>query len=306
MIYKSLDELIGRTPLVELVNFGKRHELRARILAKLEFFNPAGSIKDRVAKAMIDDAEAKGIISPGSVIIEPTSGNTGIGLAAVAIRRGYRVIIVMPDSMSLERQKLMRAYGAELVLTDGKLGMSGAIAKAEEIKRKIPNSFIAGQFSNPSNPKAHYETTAKEIYDDTDGNIDIFVCGVGTGGTISGVGKFLKENIENIEIVAVEPESSAVISGNVASSHKIQGIGAGFIPNTLDLAVVDKTLTVSDKSAFDFTKEIVKTEGILVGISSGAALSAATALAKLPENEGKTIVVVFPDSGNRYLSEDLF
>ncbi len=306
MIYKSLDELIGKTPLVELVNFEKRHGLRARLLAKLEYFNPAGSIKDRVAKKMIDDAEKEGIISSGSVIIEPTSGNTGIGLAAVAVRRGYRVIIVMPDSMSLERQKLMKAYGAELVLTDGKLGMSGAISKAQEIKNQTPNSFIAGQFSNPSNPKVHYETTAKEIYEDTSGEIHVLVCGVGTGGTVSGVGKYLKENKNDMKIVAVEPASSAVISGKSPAPHKIQGIGAGFIPETLNLSVVDEVVSVSDNAAFEYTREIAKTEGILVGISSGAALCAATQLAKLPENDGKTIVVIFPDAGDRYLSEELF
>lgn len=305
-IYTSADMLIGKTPLVELANIERNLDLKAKILAKLEFFNPGGSIKDRVAKAMINDAESKGILNKNSVIIEPTSGNTGIGLALVAAARGYKAIIVMPDTMSVERQKLMKAYGAELVLTDGRLGMKGAIEKAEELKSHLPESIIAGQFTNPANPQAHYDTTGPEIYEDTDGKVDIFVAGVGTGGTITGTGRFLKSKNANIEIVGIEPDTSAVLSGKEAGAHKLQGIGAGFVPEVLDTETLDKILTVSAEDAYKAARLIGKSEGILVGISSGAALSAAIELAKLEENNGKNIVVILPDTGDRYLSTDLF
>lgn len=305
-IYTSADMLIGKTPLVELANIERNLDLKANILAKLEFFNPGGSIKDRVAKAMINDAESKGILNKNSVIIEPTSGNTGIGLALVAAARGYKAIIVMPDTMSVERQKLMKAYGAELVLTDGRLGMKGAIEKAEELKSHLPESIIAGQFTNPANPQAHFDTTGPEIYEDTDGKVDIFVAGVGTGGTITGTGRFLKSKNANIEIVGIEPDTSAVLSGNEAGAHKLQGIGAGFVPEVLDTEILDKILTVSAEDAYKAARLIGKSEGILVGISSGAALSAAIELAKLEENNGKNIVVILPDTGDRYLSTDLF
>lgn len=305
-IYTSADMLIGKTPLVELANIERNLGLKAKILAKLEFFNPGGSIKDRVAKAMINDAESKGILNKNSVIIEPTSGNTGIGLALVAAARGYKAIIVMPDTMSVERQKLMKAYGAELVLTDGRLGMKGAIEKAEELKSHLPESIIAGQFTNPANPQAHFDTTGPEIYEDTDGKVDIFVAGVGTGGTITGTGRFLKSKNANIEIVGIEPDTSAVLSGKEAGAHKLQGIGAGFVPEVLDTEILDKILTVSAEDAYKAARLIGKSEGILVGISSGAALSAAIELAKLEENNGKNIVVILPDTGDRYLSTDLF
>lgn len=305
-IYTSADMLIGKTPLVELANIERNLDLKAKILAKLEFFNPGGSIKDRVAKAMINDAESKGILNKNSVIIEPTSGNTGIGLALVAAARGYKAIIVMPDTMSVERQKLMKAYGAELVLTDGRLGMKGAIEKAEELKSHLPESIIAGQFTNPANPQAHFDTTGPEIYEDTDGKVDIFVAGVGTGGTITGTGRFLKSKNANIEIVGIEPDTSAVLSGKEAGAHKLQGIGAGFVPEVLDTETLDKILTVSAEDAYKAARLIGKSEGILVGISSGAALSAAIELAKLEENNGKNIVVILPDTGDRYLSTDLF
>ncbi len=305
-IYKSADELIGKTPLLELTHIEEKLSLKAKIIAKLEYFNPAGSVKDRVAKAMIDDAEEKGLLKKGSVIIEPTSGNTGIGLASVAAARGYRIIIVMPETMSVERRQLMKAYGAELVLSDGAKGMKGAIAKAEELAREIPDSFIPGQFVNPANPKAHFEHTGPEIYDDTDGKVDYFVAGVGTGGTITGVGKYLKSRIPSVKIVAVEPASSAVLSTGVAGPHKIQGIGAGFIPDVLDTKIYDEIIPVSNEDAFATGKMIGKSEGVLVGISSGAAVWAAIELAKKPENEGKTIVVLLPDTGDRYLSTPLF
>ena len=305
-IYTSADQLIGKTPLLELTHIEKQENLQARLLAKLEYFNPAGSVKDRVAKAMIDDAEAKGLLKPGSVIIEPTSGNTGIGLASVAAARGYRIIIVMPETMSVERRQLMKAYGAELVLTEGAKGMKGAIAKADELAKEIPNSFVPGQFVNPSNPKAHYETTGPEIFEDTDGEVDIFVAGVGTGGTITGVGEYLKDKKPGVKIVAVEPETSAVLSTGVAGAHKIQGIGAGFVPDVLDTKVYDEIIPVSNEAAFETGKLIGKSEGVLVGISSGAAAYAAIELAKRPENEGKTIVVLLPDTGDRYLSTPLF
>lgn len=305
-IYKSADELIGRTPLLELTHIEKKYDLKARILAKLEYFNPAGSVKDRIAKAMIDDAEQNGKLKPDSVIIEPTSGNTGIGLASVAAARGYRIIIVMPETMSVERRQLMKAYGAELVLTDGSKGMKGAIAKADELAAEIPNSFIPGQFVNPANPKTHTETTGPEIWEDTDGNVDIFVAGVGTGGTITGVGEYLKSKNKKIKIAAVEPASSAVLSTGVAGAHKIQGIGAGFVPEVLNTEIYDEIIAVSNEDAFDTGKQIGKNEGILVGISSGAAAYAAIELAKRPENEGKTIVVLLPDTGDRYLSTPLF
>lgn len=305
-IYTSADMLIGKTPLVELANIERNLDLKAKILAKLEFFNPGGSIKDRVAKAMINDAESKGILNKNSVIIEPTSGNTGIGLALVAAARGYKAIIVMPDTMSVERQKLMKAYGAELVLTDGRLGMKGAIEKAEELKSHLPESIIAGQFTNPANPQAHFDTTGPEIYEDTDGKVDIFVAGVGTGGTITGTGRFLKSKNANIEIVGIEPDTSAILSGKEAGAHKLQGIGAGFVPEVLDTEILDKILTVSAEDAYKAARLIGKSEGILVGISSGAALSAAIELAKLEENNGKNIVVILPDTGDRYLSTDLF
>ncbi len=304
-IYTSADQLIGKTPLLELTHIEKAHDLKAKIVAKLEYFNPAGSVKDRIAKAMIDDAEAKGLLKLGSVIIEPTSGNTGIGLASVAAARGYRIIIVMPETMSVERRQLMKAYGAELVLTEGAKGMKGAIAKADELAKEIPNSFVAGQFVNPANPKAHYETTGPEIWADTDGKVDFFVAGVGTGGTITGTGKFLKEKNPAVKVVAVEPKTSAVLSTGIAGSHKIQGIGAGFVPDVLDTKIYDEIIPV-DNDAFAVGKEMGHREGVLVGISSGAALWAAIELAKRPENAGKTIVVLLPDTGDRYLSTPLF
>ena len=305
-IYTSADQLIGHTPLLELTHIEKAHDLKAKIVAKLEYFNPAGSVKDRIAKAMIDDAEAKGLLKAGSVIIEPTSGNTGIGLASVAAARGYRIIIVMPETMSVERRQLMKAYGAELVLSEGAKGMKGAIAKADELAKEIPNSFVAGQFVNPANPKAHYETTGPEIWQDTDGKVDFFVAGVGTGGTITGVGKYLKAQNPAVKVVAVEPKTSAVLSTGVAGSHKIQGIGAGFVPDVLDTKIYDEIIPVDNDDAFAVGKEIGHREGVLVGISSGAALWAAIELAKRPENAGKTIVVLLPDTGDRYLSTPLF
>lgn len=305
-IYTSADQLIGKTPLLELTHIEKKYGLKAKVLAKLEYFNPAGSVKDRIARKMLDDAEAAGKLTPDSVIIEPTSGNTGIGLASVAAARGYRIIIVMPETMSVERRQLMKAYGAELVLTEGAKGMKGAIAKADELAKEIPNSFIPGQFVNPSNPKAHYETTGPEIFEDTDGEVDIFVAGVGTGGTITGVGEYLKDKKPGVKVVAVEPETSAVLSTGVAGAHKIQGIGAGFVPDVLDTKVYDEIIPVSNEAAFETGKLIGKSEGVLVGISSGAAAYAAIELAKRPENEGKTIVVLLPDTGDRYLSTPLF
>ena len=305
-IYTSADQLIGKTPLLELTHIEKKLGLKAKVLAKLEYLNPAGSVKDRVAKAMIDDAEEKGLLKPGSVIIEPTSGNTGIGLAAVAAARGYRIIIVMPDTMSVERRQLMKAYGAELVLSEGAKGMKGAIAKADELAASIPDSFIPGQFVNPANPKAHFETTGPEIYADTDGKVDIFVAGVGTGGTITGVGEYLKSKKPEIKVVAVEPATSPVLSKGTAGAHKIQGIGAGFVPKVLDTGVYDEIIPVANEDAFAVGKQIGKAEGVLVGISSGAAAWAAIELAKRPENEGKTIVVLLPDTGDRYLSTPLF
>lgn len=304
--YTSIDQLIGKTPLLELCRIAKKEQLSARILAKLEFFNPAGSVKDRVAKAMIEDAEQKGLLQPDSVIIEPTSGNTGIGLASVAVVKGYRTIIVMPDSMSEERRKLMKAYGAELVLTDGSLGMTGAILKAEELANQIPHSFLAGQFVNPANVQAHFTTTGPEIYDDTDGKVDIFVAGVGTGGTVSGVGEYLKSKNPSIQIVGAEPLSSAVLSGKQAGAHKIQGIGAGFVPEILKRDILDEVIPVSNEDAYQMARMVGVCEGFTVGISSGAALFAALTLAKREENQGKTIVVLFPDSGEKYLSTDLF
>ena len=305
-IYTSADQLIGKTPLLELTHIEKKFGLKANILAKLEYFNPAGSVKDRVARAMIDDAEARGILKPGSVIIEPTSGNTGIGLASVAAARGYRIIIVMPETMSVERRQIMKAYGAELVLTEGAKGMKGAIAKADELAREIPNSFVPGQFVNPANPKAHFETTGPEIWADTDGQVDWFVAGVGTGGTVTGVGQYLKSKNPAVKVAAVEPKSSAVLSTGVAGSHKIQGIGAGFVPDVLDTKIYDEIIPVDNDDAFAVGKEIGHREGVLVGISSGAALWAAIELAKRPENEGKSIVVLLPDTGDRYLSTPLF
>ncbi|MGM9607518.1 MAG: cysteine synthase A [Oscillospiraceae bacterium] len=305
-IYTSADQLIGKTPLLELVHIEKEEQLEARILGKLEYFNPAGSVKDRIAKAMIDDAEAKGLLKPGSVIIEPTSGNTGIGLASVAAARGYRIIIVMPETMSVERRQLMKAYGAELVLTEGAKGMKGAIAKADELAQEIPNSFIPGQFVNPANPAVHKATTGPEIWEDTDGKVDIFVAGVGTGGTITGVGEYLKSRNPNVKIVAVEPASSPVLSKGVSGSHKIQGIGAGFVPDVLDTGIYDEIIPVENDDAFAAGKQIGKAEGVLVGISSGAAAWAAIQLAKRPENKGKTIVALLPDTGDRYLSTPLF
>ena len=305
-IYTSADQLIGKTPLLELTHIEKALGLKAKVLAKLEYLNPAGSVKDRVAKAMIDDAEEKGLLKPGSVIIEPTSGNTGIGLAAVAAARGYRIIIVMPDTMSVERRQLMKAYGAELVLSEGAKGMKGAIAKADELAASIPGSFIPGQFVNPANPKAHFETTGPEIYADTDGKVDIFVAGVGTGGTITGVGEYLKSKKPEVKVVAVEPATSPVLSKGTAGAHKIQGIGAGFVPKVLDTDVYDEIIPVANEDAFAVGKQIGKAEGVLVGISSGAAAWAAIELAKRPENEGKTIVVLLPDTGDRYLSTPLF
>ena len=305
-IYTSADQLIGRTPLLELTNIEKKYGLKARILAKVEYFNPAGSVKDRVALMMINDAEEAGILTPDSTIIEPTSGNTGIGLASIAAARGYRIIIVMPDTMSVERRQLMKAYGAELVLTHGAQGMSGAIAKAEELAKEIPGSFIPSQFTNPSNPKAHVTTTGPEIWEDTDGNVDYFVAGVGTGGTITGVGQFLKSKNPNVKVVAVEPASSPVLSQGHGGPHKIQGIGAGFVPKVLDTTVYDEIIPIENEAAFASGKEVGRTEGILVGISSGAALNAAIQVAQRPENEGKTIVVLLPDTGDRYLSSPMF
>lgn len=305
-IYTSAEQLIGKTPLLQLCGIEKALNLECKILAKLEFFNPAGSIKDRVAKAMIDDAEQKGILKPNSVIIEPTSGNTGIGLALVCATKGYKLIIVMPETMSVERRQLMKAYGAELVLSDGAKGMSGAIEKANELAKEIPNSFIAGQFENPANPKAHFDTTGPEIFDATKGEFDIFVAGVGTGGTISGTGKYLKSQKPDLKIVAMEPASSPVLSKNQSGAHKIQGIGAGFIPKVLDTDIYDDVITITDDEAYETTKLIGKTEGLLVGISSGAALCAAIKLAKMPENKSKTIVTILPDTGDRYLSTGIF
>ena len=305
-IYTSADQLIGKTPLLELTHIEKAHDLKAKLVAKLEYFNPAGSVKDRIAKAMIDDAEAKGLLKAGSVIIEPTSGNTGIGLASVAAARGYRIIFVMPEAMSVERRQLMKAYGAELVLTEGAKGMKGAIAKADELAREIPNSFVPGQFVNAANPKAHYAATGPEIYADTDGKVDIFVAGVGTGGTVTGVGQYLKAQNPAVKVVAVEPKSSAVLSTGVAGTHKIQGIGAGFVPEVLDTKIYDEIIPVENDDAFAIGKEIGKREGVLVGISSGAAVWAAIELAKRPENAGKNIVVLLPDTGDRYLSTPLF
>lgn len=305
-IYTSIDQLIGKTPLLELTHIERANHLEAKILAKLEYFNPAGSVKDRIAKAMIDDAEKKGILKKGSVIIEPTSGNTGIGLASVAASRGYRIIIVMPETMSIERRKLMKEYGAELVLTEGAKGMKGAIAKADELAKEIPNSFIPGQFTNPVNPEIHRKTTGPEIYKDTDGKVDFFVAGIGTGGTITGVGEYLKSQNPNIRVVAVEPATSPVLSKGVAGSHKIQGIGAGFVPVVLNTSVYDEIIPVEDNNAFQTGKAIGKEEGVLVGISSGAVVWAAVELAKRPENKGKTIVALLPDTGERYLSTPLF
>ena len=305
-IYKSAIELVGNTPLVEISNFSAKNEVSAKILAKLEYFNPAGSVKDRIAKAIIEDAEEKGILKKGSVIIEPTSGNTGIGLASVAAAKGYRIIITMPETMSVERRNILKAYGAELVLTDGAKGMKGAIEKADELAAEIESSFIPGQFTNPVNPITHFKTTGVEIWDDTDGKVDIFVAGAGTGGTVSGVGKYLKSKNPNIRIVAVEPAGSPVLSEGKAGPHKIQGIGAGFVPDTLDISVCDEIMTVEDDAAFETGREFAKCEGVLVGISSGAALWAAKTLAQRPENSGKTIVVLLPDTGDRYLSTPMF
>lgn len=305
-IYKSIENLIGETPLVEFSNYNNKHNLHGKIIAKLEYFNPAGSVKDRIAKAMIDDAEDKGLLEPGGTIIEPTSGNTGIGIASVAAARGYKAVIVMPETMSIERRQLMLAYGAELVLTEGSKGMKGAISKAKELAEATENSFIPGQFENPANPDVHMKTTGPEIWRDTDGHVDIFIAGVGTGGTITGVGRYLKSKNPNVKIIAVEPSDSPVLSEGTSGSHKIQGIGAGFIPDTLDTKVYDEIITVSNENAFKTGKEIGQSEGVLVGISSGAAVWAATELAKLPENKGKNIVVLLPDTGNRYLSTDLF
>ena len=305
-IYTSADQLIGHTPLLELTHIEAAEGLQAKILAKLEYFNPAGSVKDRIAKAMIDDAEAKGVLKPGSVIIEPTSGNTGIGLASVAAARGYRIIIVMPETMSVERRQLMKAYGAELVLTDGAKGMKGAIAKADELAKEIPNAFVPGQFVNPANPAAHKATTGPEIWEDTDGKVDIFVAGVGTGGTVTGVGDYLKSQNPNVKVVAVEPATSPVLSKGVAGAHKIQGIGAGFVPDVLDTRIYDEVIPVANEDAFTTGKMVGHKEGVLVGISSGAAVWAAIELAKRPENAGKTIVALLPDTGDRYLSTPLF
>ena len=305
-IYKKITDLIGKTPLLELSNIEKEQNLQAKVIAKLEYFNPAGSVKDRIAKAMIDDAEAKGLLKPDSVIIEPTSGNTGIGLSAVAAARGYRIILTMPETMSIERRNLLKAYGAELVLTEGAKGMKGAIAKAEELAATIPNSFIPGQFVNPANPEIHRKTTGPEIWQDTDGKVDIFVAGVGTGGTVSGVGEYLKSQNPNIKVVAVEPDSSPVLSKGVAGAHKIQGIGAGFVPDTLNTKIYDEIITVTNEDAFATGKTLAQKEGVLVGISSGAAAYAAVLLAKRPENKGKTIVALLPDTGERYLSTPMF
>lgn len=305
-IYTSADQLIGHTPLLELTNTEKKYGLKAKILAKVEYFNPAGSVKDRIARQMLDDAEASGALKPGATIIEPTSGNTGIGLASIAAARGYRIIIVMPDTMSVERRQLMKAYGAELVLTPGAEGMSGAIARAEALAKELPGSFIPSQFTNPSNPRAHYATTGPEIWEDTDGQVDYFVAGVGTGGTVTGVGQFLKSKKADVRVVAVEPASSPVLSQGHGGAHKIQGIGAGFVPKVLDTSVYDEIIPVTNEDAFAAGREIGRTEGILVGISSGAAVHAAVALARRPENEGKTIVVLLPDTGDRYLSSPMF
>ena len=305
-IYTSAAELIGKTPLLELTHIEEKYGLKAKLLAKLEYFNPAGSVKDRIAKAMIEDAEAKGLLKPGSTIIEPTSGNTGIGLASVAAAKGYRIIITMPETMSVERRQLMKAYGAELVLTEGAKGMKGAIAKAEELSKEIPNSFIPGQFVNPANPAIHKATTGPEIWEDTDGAVDVFVAGVGTGGTITGTGEYLKEQKASVKVVAVEPADSPVLSKGVSGAHKIQGIGAGFVPDVLNTGIYDEIIPVANDDAFATGKELGKTEGVLVGISSGAALFAAIEVAKRPENEGKTIVALLPDTGDRYLSTALF
>ena len=305
-IFNSIVELIGKTPLVKLSGYSKESGYFGEIAAKIEYFNPAGSVKDRVAISMLDDAEAKGMIKPGTVIIEPTSGNTGIGLAAIAAVRGYRLILTMPDTMSVERRKLLKAYGAEIVLTDGAQGMNGAIAKANELAKEIPDSFIAGQFVNPSNPKAHFESTGPEIWNDTDGKVDVFVCGVGTGGTLTGIGGYLKSMNPNVKIVAVEPENSAVLSGEKAGSHKLQGIGAGFIPEILETELIDEVIKVADGDAYETCRALAKNEGLLVGVSSGAAAYAAAEIAKRPENDGKLIVVLLPDTGMRYLSDTLF
>lgn len=306
MIYDGVDELVGKTPLLNIKKYAKKHDLRAKILAKLEYFNPSGSVKDRVAKAMIEDAEAKGLLTHDSVIIEPTSGNTGIGLAAIGAAKGYKVILTMPETMSVERRNIIKAYGAEIVLTEGAKGMKGAIAKAEELAKTLPNAFIAGQFVNPANPRAHYLTTGPEIWNDTDGKVDILVAGVGTGGTLSGTGKYLKEKNPDLKVIAVEPETSPVLSKGVSGSHKIQGIGAGFVPDTLDTSVYDEIITVNNEVCFSTAKELGVTEGVLVGISSGAALWAATEVAKRAENAGKNIVVILPDGGDRYFSTPLF
>ena len=306
MIYGGVDELVDKTPLLNLKKYAKKHDLRAEILAKLEYFNPSGSVKDRVAKAMIEDAEAKGLLTHDSVIIEPTSGNTGIGLAAIGAAKGYKVILTMPETMSVERRNIIKAYGAEIVLTEGAKGMKGAIAKAEELAKTLPNAFIAGQFVNPANPRAHYLTTGPEIWNDTDGKVDILVAGVGTGGTLSGTGKYLKEKTPDLKVIAVEPETSPVLSKGVSGSHKIQGIGAGFVPDTLDTSVYDEIITVNNEVCFSTAKELGVTEGVLVGISSGAALWAATEVAKRAENAGKNIVVILPDGGDRYFSTPLF
>ena len=305
-IYKNVTELIGNTPLVELGNYEKKHDLKATILAKLEYFNPAGSVKDRIAKAMIEDAEAKGLLKPGSTIIEPTSGNTGIGLASIAASKGYRLILTMPETMSVERRNLLKAYGAELVLTEGSKGMKGAIAKADELAKETPDSFIPGQFVNPANPKAHFTTTGPEIWNDTDGKVDIFVAGIGTGGTVSGIGGYLKSQNPNVKVVGLEPAGSPFLTKGITGPHKLQGIGAGFKPDTLNRDILDEILTIENEDAFRTGKEIARTEGVLVGITSGAAVYAATVLAQRPENAGKTIVALLPDTGDRYLSTPMF